>query len=219
MSIIAIDYGKSKCGYAIGSLFVSESGTLKTSEIMKKVNNYEKVVLGLPLSMSGNYSTQTFEVIKFALTLKKMNKEVLLIDERMTTRMAKVFDKKDDDRFSAEQLLLEFIQSPSGVIEFKIKDVLEPKHLSCDFALFIESPYLENYSIQNGIGYTKDAYIAYTLFKRGFFVYRVWNDFEQALTTLEKSPDLVIIDEENRQLMSNLILNNVPIEVTRLVVK
>ena len=219
MSIIAIDYGKSKCGYAIGSLFVSESGTLKTSEIMKKVNNYEKVVLGLPLSMSGNYSTQTFEVIKFALTLKKMNKEVLLIDERMTTRMAKVFDKKDDDRFSAEQLLFEFIQSPSRVIEFKIKDVLEPKYLSCDFALFIESPYLENYSIQNGIGYTKDAYIAYTLFKRGFFVYRVWNDFEQAITTLEKSPDLVIIDEENRQLISNLILNNVPIEVTRLVVK
>jgi len=65
MSIIAIDYGKSKCGYAIGTMFVSESGTVKTSDIQKKMEKFREIVLGLPLSMSGNYSTQTFEVIKF----------------------------------------------------------------------------------------------------------------------------------------------------------
>ncbi|WP_448376043.1 Holliday junction resolvase RuvX [Fervidobacterium sp.] len=219
MSVLAIDYGKSKFGYAIGSLFVSESGTLRTSDIMSKVKNFQKIVLGLPLSMSGNYSTQTFEVIRFALKLKKMGKEVLLIDERMTTKMAKTFEKRDDDRFSAEQLLFEYIQNPHRAIEFRIIEVLEQKSISCNLAFFIEAPYCESYQISSGIGFTKDPYIAYTLFNKGFFVYRVWKDFQKSIEKLEHSPDLIIIENGNRQLLSDLGLENATIESVSLVVK
>ncbi|AMW32463.1 putative holliday junction resolvase [Fervidobacterium changbaicum] len=204
MSFIVVDYGKSKSGYAVGSVFVSESGTLKTSELLRKIENFDTVVFGLPLSMSGNYSTQTFEVIKFALKVKDRGKRVLFVDERVTTKMAKTFEKKDDDRFSAEQLLLEYIQNPTSAVELRKHEVIEPRQISCDFALFIEVPFVEAFSVRQGIGFSKDLYIAYTLFKNGIFVYRVWRDFCQALESLEKLPESVIMNEEYRLLLSEL---------------
>ncbi|HCL99192.1 MAG TPA: RuvX/YqgF family protein [Fervidobacterium sp.] len=204
MSIIAIDYGKSKCGYAIGTMFVSESGTVKTSDIQKKMEKFREIVLGLPLSMSGNYSTQTFEVIKFGLSLLKAGKRVLFIDERMTTKMAKVYDKKDDDRFSAEQLLLDYLQAPDRTIELKTSVASKPQEISCECAAIVNVPCDKDFHISKIIGYSEDPYIAYTMFKEGGFVYRVWNDFVQNLTLLEKLPDCVIIDNSMRNKLSEL---------------
>ncbi|AFG34788.1 Holliday junction resolvase RuvX [Fervidobacterium pennivorans subsp. shakshaketiis] len=208
MALIAIDYGKSKCGYAIGSVFVAESGTIKTADLVKKIERYDTVLFGLPLSMSGNYSTQTFEVIKFALKIKNSGKKVLLLDERVTTKMAKSFEKKDDDRFSAEQLLLEYIQNPDRAIELKEYKVLESKPVFCNFAVFIEVPYDGSFSVREGIGFSKDPYIAYTLYKHGIFVYRVWKDFREAIINLEKAPEYVIMNIENRQVISELDIEN-----------
>ncbi|MGQ9856139.1 MAG: RuvX/YqgF family protein [Fervidobacterium sp.] len=204
MSILAIDFGKSKCGYAIGTLFVSESGTVKTSEIIEKTKRFEKIVVGLPLSMSGNYSTQTFEAIKFALKLKKMGKSIFFIDERMTTRMAKTFSKTDDDRFSAEQLLLEYLNNPSNSIEFKLSRLELEEEMSYETVLFIEVPFSDRITFENALVYSKDPYIAYTHFETGSFVYRVWKDLNDKIKTLEKKPDLVIINKDCRQLLSNL---------------
>jgi putative Holliday junction resolvase len=208
MALIAIDYGKSKCGYAIGSVFVSESGTIKTADLVKKIGRFDTVLFGLPLSMSGNYSTQTFEVIKFALKIKELGKKVLLLDERVTTKMAKSFEKRDDDRFCAEQLLLEYIQNPDRAVELKEYKVVESQPVSCNFALFVEVPYDELFSVKEGIGFSKNPYIAYTLFKQGIFVYRVWRDFREAVTNLEKVPEFVIMNIENRQVISELDIEN-----------
>lgn len=208
MSIIAIDYGKSKCGYAIGSMFVSESGTVKTADVQRKMEKFQEIVLGLPLSMSGNYSTQTFEVIKFGVSLLKAGKRVLFIDERMTTKMAKVYDKKDDDRFSAEQLLLDYLQAPDRVIDLKISNILQPQKISCDCALVINVPCNKDFHISKLIGYSEDPYIAYTMFKEGGFVYRVWNDFVQNVTSLEKLPDCVIIDNNMRNMLEKLSISH-----------
>uniref|UniRef100_A0A7V4KFA9 Pre-16S rRNA-processing nuclease YqgF n=1 Tax=Fervidobacterium pennivorans TaxID=93466 RepID=A0A7V4KFA9_FERPE len=208
MALIAIDYGKSKCGYAIGSVFVAESGTIKTADLVKKIERFDTVLFGLPLSMSGNYSTQTFEVIKFALKIKNSGKKVLLLDERVTTKMAKSFEKRDDDRFSAEQLLFEYIQNPDRAIELKEHKVIEAQPVSCNFAVFVEVPYDESFSVKEGIGFSKDPYIAYTLFKHGVFVYRIWRDFREAVVNLEKAPEYVIMNIENRQVISELDIKN-----------
>lgn len=221
MSIIAIDYGKSKCGYASGSIFVAKSGTIKTSELLKQIQPFTTVILGLPLSMSGNYSSQTFEVVRFALKLKEMKKEVFFIDERLTTKMAKTYEKKDDDRFSAEQLLLEYIQSPQRAIPLKkcaIEDIEERvldgnlvvnTLINSDFALLIDVPYHDYFKIKNGIGLSNNPYSAYTIFTKGFFVYRVMKDFVERITSmiseLDKMPDHIIISKTSSQTLSELL--------------
>lgn len=152
--------------------------------------------------MSGNYSTQTFEVIKFGLELRKRGKRVWFVDERLTTRLAKTYGKKDDDRFSAEAMLLEFIQNPNIAVE-----LLERKVENCDVVEFekkrgcgiIEVPLTESLKCAgsgggvggegpNGeeigggrIGYSRDPFVAYSLHRFGFFVYRVWDDFTEVL--------------------------------------
>jgi len=216
MSIIAIDYGKSKCGYAIGKIFVSESGTVTTADIYKKIEKFEEVVLGLPLSMSGNYSTQTFEVIKFGLKLLKDGKKVRFIDERMTTRMAQVYNKRDDDRFSAEQILLDYLQAPDRAVNLKKSTILKSREIFCECALILEVPYSQDFHILNAIGYTEDPYIAYTMFKESIFVYRVWNDLIQNIASLERLPDCIIINDKYREMLTRLnngkIQNNSNIE-------
>lgn len=211
MSVIAIDYGKSKCGYATGERFVLESGTVKSSEILNRIQKYDKVILGFPLSMSGNYSTQTFEVVRFGVKILNLGKKVFLIDERLTTKMAKIYSKKDDDRFSAEQLLLEYIENPNIAKELIRSKVSNEKIIQTDFALVINVPFCESFKINSGIGYTEDPYTAYTLFSHGVFVYRIFNDFLNAINSLEKTPEYIIIDKENRQILSNFknLLNEI----------
>lgn len=211
MSTIAIDYGKSKCGYAVGERFVSESGTVKPSEILSKIQKYDKIILGFPLSMSGNYSTQTFEVVRFGLKILNLGKKVFLIDERLTTKLAKTYSKKDDDRFSAEQLLLEYIENPNIAKELIRSRVSNKKVMKVDFALVINVPFCDSFKISSGIGYTEDPYIAYTLFSHGVFVYRILNDFLNAVNLLEKTPECIIINKENRHSQSNFedLLNGV----------
>ncbi len=199
MSIIAIDYGQSKCGYAIGTIFVSESGTLPPKQVIEKAKKCDKVVVGLPLSMSGNYSTQTFQAIDFAMKILYSGKEVYLLDERLTTQMAKTFGKKDDDRFSAEQLLLDYINSNASSIRLCIKKsntnsltgnqtiLVENSRIST-----VEVPTTKEFNINNKeIAFATDPYIAYTNHKSGFMVFRNFDDF---LNNLD-SGDVLIVNK------------------------
>ncbi|WP_069292633.1 Holliday junction resolvase RuvX [Fervidobacterium thailandense] len=190
MTIIAVDYGKVKCGYAVGTLFVAESGTVSKKELFEKIKAHDKVILGLPLSMSGNYSSQTFEVLQFGLKLLDLGKEVYLVDERLTTKMAKTYGKIDDDRFSAEQLLLTFIQNPATGTKFSKKTTeceldkgvckLENNQTLIVFEVPIDEklgPLLRVDSKDAAaVGFSRDPYTAYTMFKNGLFVLRVWDD-------------------------------------------
>lgn len=195
IGIIAVDYGRSKCGYAIGTVFVLESGTVRRDKLDELIEPHDEVILGLPLSMSGNYSTQTFEVISYGLKLLKRGKKVKFVDERLTSRLAKIFGKSDDDRFSAEALLLEFIQNKSVARDLVERTVCEPcltMFVTCKKCGIIEVPPPRRRCC-SGIGYTRDPFIAYSQHKSGLFVYRVWEDFVGALLDLKQKGELECI--------------------------
>ncbi len=222
MSIIAIDYGQSKCGYAIGTIFVSESGTLPPKQVIEKAKKCDKVVVGLPLSMSGNYSTQTFQAIDFALKILYSGKEVYLLDERLTTQMAKTFGKKDDDRFSAEQLLLDYINSNSSAkrlcirksnIAYLIENptiLVENSRIST-----LEVPTNKEFNIENkGVAFALDPYIGYTNYKSGYKVFRNFDDF---LNNLSSGDTLIVnksVFEKYHRFIEKFVIILVDVEGT-----
>jgi len=103
MRVLALDYGSARCGCALsdptGTIvtpieIVPRPGTrrgLARIEELVREHEVERVVVGLPLSLSGEDSEQTRETREFARTLSSRLGErvpVELHDERFTTRMA-----------------------------------------------------------------------------------------------------------------------------------
>ncbi|MDQ3676558.1 MAG: Holliday junction resolvase RuvX, partial [Actinomycetota bacterium] len=98
---LALDYGSARCGCAISD----PTGTLATpiGPVLRPATRkglarlvglvaereVERVVVGLPLSLSGGDSAQTLEAREFAARLdERLTVAVELYDERFTTRMA-----------------------------------------------------------------------------------------------------------------------------------
>jgi len=80
MRILAIDYGRKKCGIAITdkeNKIVIPYGIVKTSEIFEKLKeiisqkDIKKIVIGLPLSLSGKEIEITKDVYNLKKKLKK----------------------------------------------------------------------------------------------------------------------------------------------------
>ncbi len=112
--IVALDYGSARIGVALSDerkilaspLTVFECPKQKTATAAKlfeflenhaKANGYEieKIVVGLPLLMSGQQGTQAEEVLCFIKTLSKLTKApIVTIDERLTTRLAETVMKE-----------------------------------------------------------------------------------------------------------------------------
>ncbi len=103
MRVLALDYGSARCGCALsdptGTIvtpieIVPRPGTrrgLARIEELVREREVERVVVGLPLSLSGEDSEQTRETRAFARALSSRLGErvsVELHDERFTTRMA-----------------------------------------------------------------------------------------------------------------------------------
>jgi putative Holliday junction resolvase len=103
MRVLALDYGSARCGCALsdptGTIvtpieIVPRPGTrrgLARIEQLVREREVECVVVGLPLSLSGEDSEQTRETRAFARTLSSRLGERVLVelhDERFTTRMA-----------------------------------------------------------------------------------------------------------------------------------
>jgi putative Holliday junction resolvase len=103
MRVLALDYGSARCGCALsdptGTIvtpieIVPRPGTrrgLARIEQLVREREVECVVVGLPLSLSGEDSEQTRETRAFARTLSSRLGETVLVelhDERFTTRMA-----------------------------------------------------------------------------------------------------------------------------------
>jgi putative Holliday junction resolvase len=101
LRVLALDYGSARCGVAIsdptGVLASplepvlrpsSKSGQERLLELISSLS-VERVLVGLPLSLSGADSDQTREVRKFAAWLgRKVNIPVELYDERFPTKIA-----------------------------------------------------------------------------------------------------------------------------------
>ncbi|MBA3821883.1 MAG: Holliday junction resolvase RuvX [Deltaproteobacteria bacterium] len=99
--VVALDYGSARCGFAVSD----PSGTLATplaaivrpntrkgfNRLLAAIRAQEpaRVVVGLPLSLSGRDSAQTIEAREFAARLGAiLGLPVELYDERFTTALA-----------------------------------------------------------------------------------------------------------------------------------
>jgi putative holliday junction resolvase len=101
MRVLALDYGSARCGCAVsdptGLLATpiesvgkpaSRRGLSRLRALVKELK-VDRVVVGLPLSLSGADSAQTTEARRFAeLVGRELEIPVELYDERFTTRLA-----------------------------------------------------------------------------------------------------------------------------------
>jgi len=100
--IIAIDYGKARCGVAATDdmkIIASGLDTVETRFLMdffKKYtveNSVEAIVVGLPVDLKGNISEVETDILGFIDNFKKEfpQIEVHRLDERFTSKMASFF--------------------------------------------------------------------------------------------------------------------------------
>ncbi len=100
--IIAIDYGKARCGIAATDdlqMIASALTTVETKNIIAFLqkyfaeNNVEAMVIGLPTDLKGNMSEIETEILKFVEQAKTHFPEVEIhrFDERFTSKMASYF--------------------------------------------------------------------------------------------------------------------------------
>jgi putative Holliday junction resolvase len=123
MRVLALDYGSARCGCALsdptGTIVTpidaverpaTKRGLAKLSQLVSE-RAVERVVVGLPLSLSGGDSQQTIETRAFAERLSRRLGEgvpVELHDERFTTRLAQNMEgphtASEDSRAAAHLL-------------------------------------------------------------------------------------------------------------------
>jgi putative Holliday junction resolvase len=119
--VLALDYGSARCGCALsdptGTLAtpidtVDRPGTrrgLQRLRALVREREVGRVVVGLPLSLSGEDSEQTREARAFAERLAEMlgpGVPVELYDERLTTRLAqRTGGRASEDSRAAAHLL------------------------------------------------------------------------------------------------------------------
>jgi putative Holliday junction resolvase len=119
MRVLALDYGSARCGCAVsdptGVLATpiepvlrpaTRKGFGRLREIVEELGA-ERVVVGLPISLSGRDSAQTAQTREFAAELaRRLEVEVELYDERFTTRLAeRAGGRASEDSRAAAHLL------------------------------------------------------------------------------------------------------------------
>jgi putative Holliday junction resolvase len=131
MRVLALDYGSARCGCALSD----PTGTIVTPielvprpatrrglaqiERIVREREVERVVVGLPLTLSGEDSEQTRETRAFAEGLSRHLGEEVAVemhDERFTTRMAQRDDARsraDEDSRAAAHLLESWLAARS----------------------------------------------------------------------------------------------------------
>ena len=98
-TILAIDYGLARVGYAYGSTevgLVSEKGTWPNNDQLLEIiqefileESISHVIVGLPRGLDGQETEQTRVSREFAESLKTMDVTVELRDEAGTSELAK----------------------------------------------------------------------------------------------------------------------------------
>lgn len=100
--ILAIDYGKARCGMAATDdmqIIASGLDTVATSAVLPFLKKYfdenvvDEVVIGLPTDLKGNASEVETDILKFIVLFRKEFPEVAVhrFDERFTSKMASFF--------------------------------------------------------------------------------------------------------------------------------
>jgi putative Holliday junction resolvase len=128
MRVLALDYGRARCGCAVsdptGVLASpiepirapqSRRGLARLRTLVRDLG-VERVVVGLPVSLSGTDSAQTTETRAFAARLEQeLPVPVELYDERFTTRLAeRTGGQAAEDSRAAAPLLEGWLASQQG---------------------------------------------------------------------------------------------------------
>jgi putative Holliday junction resolvase len=128
MRVLALDYGSARCGCAVsdptGVLATpldpvnapgSRRGRARLRALVRDLAA-ERVVVGLPLSLSGADSAQTAETRQFAAELQTaLSVPVELYDERFTTRLAeRTGGRASEDSRAAAHLLESWLAAHAG---------------------------------------------------------------------------------------------------------
>jgi putative Holliday junction resolvase len=131
MRVLALDYGSARCGCAVsdptGVLATplepvlapgTRRGIARLRALVRELDA-ERVVVGLPLSLSGGDSAQTTETRAFAAKLEQqLNVPVELYDERFTTKLAqRTGGSAAEDSRAAAHLLEGWLASRAGRAE------------------------------------------------------------------------------------------------------
>jgi putative Holliday junction resolvase len=131
MRVLALDYGRARCGCAVsdptGVLAspiepvrapTTRRGIARLRTLVRELD-VERVVVGLPVSLSGRDSAQTTETRGFAARLaQELPVPVELYDERFTTRMAeRTGGSASEDSRAAAHLLEGWLASQPGTKE------------------------------------------------------------------------------------------------------
>lgn len=134
MRVLALDYGSARCGCAVsdptGTIVTpletverpaSKRGIARLRELVEE-REVTRVVVGLPLSLSGGDTEQTRETRAFAERLAQRLGEAIPVemhDERFTTRMAQRMEgaggsfKTSEDSRAAAHLLESWLATQS----------------------------------------------------------------------------------------------------------
>lgn len=178
--ILAIDYGESRCGLALGHKLPTKIWTVSRQKVFSEISRFIKdidcFIVGLPLSMSGRYSQQTFKAIKFAEKLHiEFDKEVYMIDERLSSALFE--GRKNVDQLSAVEIFNRFVSSnanchkikpPVRLSEEQLRKLedLEGKVLVANLS---DTRVLKD---KSWIIFQRDPYYAYLFYKMGCYVER-----------------------------------------------
>ena len=123
--VLALDYGSARCGCAVsdpsGVLATpiepitsprSRRGLARLRSLVAELA-VERVIVGLPRSLSGSDSSQTVETREFATQIEDLlDVPVELYDERFTTRLAqKAGGRASEDSRAAAHLLESWLMS------------------------------------------------------------------------------------------------------------
>jgi len=210
LKVYGIDYGTSNCGIA----FLKQDlniplpiGTVKSEKLLEylvslDLSNDDLIVFGLPISMSGRYSKQSFLSIDAAINVKeKIGCKIYFVDERLTTsslysevrgQVSYKKVKRTKDQNSSVLILSNFIQSPGNAIALAEKEVY---NLKKDFSNYNDvliwdisiNNEFENFSI-----FAKDPWVFWYYYKKGFKSTTLISD-------LKDYYDLIITTKENRE--------------------
>ncbi|KNB61732.1 MULTISPECIES: Holliday junction resolvase RuvX [Chryseobacterium] len=100
--ILAIDYGKARCGIAVTDdmrIIATALQTVETKFLMEFLKKYfnenkvEDIVVGLPTDLRGNLSEVETDILKFIESFKTEFSDIQVhrLDERFTSKMASFF--------------------------------------------------------------------------------------------------------------------------------
>ncbi len=120
--ILAIDYGTKNIGLALSDNEQKLAFAYKTISDFLELKNIcnqekiEKIIIGLPINLSGAKTKSTEMVFKFVKKLKQELKNIPIetVDERLSTEQASKLEnknKKNIDELSAQILLQSYLDN------------------------------------------------------------------------------------------------------------